>query len=245
MQFKTFVATAALLSTLLHGITCAPLPLGHTIDTSVQTTGTPQYDADAGRVNQAVTDAHAQIQLMHTAIHNPTVPAHKEAIEKAFGKNPDMDALRNHVNTLRDGHITVSHVRSNQLGDHTLASTNPATGEIRLGSAFHEATDKERAGTIVHESTHALGNTRDWWSKNDAGTYTSHTNADRPDNALSGYHHLSTGLHMPGKHPNKQFQTLRAENSPQMHLNADSWRHFGNKLTSGQDTSGAGPSSSR
>jgi hypothetical protein len=242
MQLKTFVTTAALLLALFHGITCAPLT--HEI---LQGQGSKYagYSEDAARIDKAVTDAHSRIDAMHTAIHNPTVPAHAKAIEKAFGKTPDMEALKTHVDALRNGHIQISNARSGNLDPNALAATNTDSKHIRMGAAFHDKlTDQQRAETVIHEASHAISGTKDVWEKDPKTKQWSAPDlvVGRPEGAILGYHRESSGLHLPGQHPNKQFKQLRAENSPQMHMNADSWATFSHKLEKYQGSSGAGSS---
>jgi len=238
MQLKTFVTTAALLFALFHGITCAPLTHNILQGQGSQYAG---FQEDSARIDKAVGDAHTRIEAMHTAINNPTDPIHAKAIEKAFGKTPDMAALRTHVDALRAGHITINNARSGNLDANALAATNTATKHIRMGAAFHDQlTDQQRAGTVIHEASHAILGTKDVWEK-DASTnqWTAPEGViGQTKGALLGYHRES-GFHLPGMHPNKQFKQLRAENSPQMHMNADSWATFSHKLQKYQGGSGS------
>ncbi|CAA7262866.1 unnamed protein product [Cyclocybe aegerita] len=89
---------------------------------------------------------------------------------------------------------------------------------IALYDKFHERTHDQRVGTLIHEASHAVGGTRDYFTPDKSGKM----------RAISGKETAKLGPG-PGKlcgYLGKNFEELRDKASSVMHLNADSYKLF-------------------
>lgn len=114
---------------------------------------------------QSLEIAHAQVLKMQEVAHkasNGDVEALKH-VHHAFGNNPNLPAIHGHIQALHDGKYSVQDAHGGHSG---MGAYNPNTGHVSFGSAFHSTLtkDHERAGAVLHESSHKILGTKDVWS---------------------------------------------------------------------------------
>lgn len=86
-----------------------------------------------------------------------------EHVHNAFGNNPNLPAIQQHIQTLKNGKYGVQVAHS---GKHGMGETHPTTGHVSFGTAFYSplTEDHERAGSVLHEASHSILGTKDVWS---------------------------------------------------------------------------------
>ncbi|KAF8150131.1 hypothetical protein B0H34DRAFT_862781 [Crassisporium funariophilum] len=164
--------------------------------------------SDRTRVKNAVDDAHGMVGNMQHALDSSN-PQSNRHIVKAFGHNANIPAIQHTVDALHNGRIKVPNPDPTHTG---MGYTNMQTGHVGFGSAFHSpyTTDKERAGTVIHEATHALAGTVDHFS--------AHSGSPHGAGHQRGSDH--TG------YADSHLDHLKQTNSHNLHHNADSYRVF-------------------
>jgi hypothetical protein len=173
--------------------------------------------AQAKTVDKAMVAANKHIDQMHEAITNTHEPHNLKLVQEAFGRKPDFPQIAQNIGQLKSGHIEISTLNKPGSKPTSQASTNMLTGRISLKPGFYEqGKDHEyRGGILIHEATHALFGSHDYFSK-DSGRPLGSTEADKRGNdKLRGYLHSA------------DFEHLKKENSHNMHTNADSYTKLG------------------
>jgi hypothetical protein len=107
--------------------------------------------------------ANEQIDAMHTIVDGHENPKHKAILNEHFGEHHDIEAIKAHVNMLKTGEVKIGAIKDNLKKSTTIAVTHPKTGVIRFGTPAHSAKRpaKSTAGTLLHEASHALLQTKD------------------------------------------------------------------------------------
>ncbi|KAF8150241.1 hypothetical protein B0H34DRAFT_180863 [Crassisporium funariophilum] len=164
--------------------------------------------SDRTRVKNAVDDAHGMVGNMQHVLDSPN-PQSNRHIVKAFGHNANIPAIQHTVDALHNGRIKVPNPDPIHTG---MGHTNMQTGHVGFGSAFHSpsTTDRERAGTVIHEATHALAGTVDHFS----------AHSGSPHGAGQQKHTDHVG------YADSHLDHLKQTNSHNLHHNADSYRVF-------------------
>lgn len=106
-----------------------------------------------------------RIKNMQAVANLPDDQAKKHpAVVKAFGNNANIGEIRNTVNTLESAKITIPH--TDPESHLTQGGTKESNGHVTFGQPFYSSDTNTRAGTIIHEATHAKAGTVDAFDKN-------------------------------------------------------------------------------
>lgn len=124
-------------------------------------------------LSQCIPDIHILVQLanhqidrMHHVVENHHTPYNNLVLTKAFGKNYNIHEIKKNVGLLKSSTVNVATVR-HDLGGANAKTTRP-DGHLHFDHKYYTGkTDRERAGTLVHEAAHSLFNTHDHFT-NDA-----------------------------------------------------------------------------
>ncbi|KAF8906196.1 hypothetical protein CPB84DRAFT_1745063 [Gymnopilus junonius] len=140
-------------------------------------------DANKQKVKgAALKTANRQIGKMETVLNRPN-PQSEPAVVAAFGENANIDEIKKHVQTLKTGKILV--LNAEPANGVTQGATATGNKHVTFGNVFYGSTDKERAGTLIHEASHALNSAVDHFKK-DGTPYAFGGSVDK-SNALVGY----------------------------------------------------------
>ena len=99
------------------------------------------------------------MEAVHAAAQGGDAGA-MEKVKGAFGVTPNMDAIGNNIQGLKNGKFKMGEAKDpNMLGP---GAYNPSTDKVHLGTGFHAGTTpEERAGQVLHEASHAVIGTKD------------------------------------------------------------------------------------
>ena len=100
------------------------------------------------------------------AVLNGPNPETNPHVVNAFGANPNIPAIKDTVGKLENGRILVPHTDPDPK--LTQGGTRTDNKHVTFGSTFYD--DKatppdQRAGTIIHEASHAIAGTVDHFQK--------------------------------------------------------------------------------
>jgi hypothetical protein len=201
-----------------------PLPLK--VDLGEKGDKGKYLEADVNRLHEANAIANLQIHAMHRVVQNPDREEHKKILVNTFGKHYDIGAIKGHVDKLMTGTVQVADVRDKSMPNSALAKTKYSgkpNANIRFGPAYHDSkkTNHDRAGTLIHEASHALLGTKDFFKKSDKTAIVNKSDAKKGD-AISGYMNQY------------RYKLLRDDPKSKMHQNADSWKAFGHHALTGK-----------
>jgi len=192
--------------------------------------GVPRKD-DTDRLHKAERLANLQIDAMYKVVQDPDKKEHKEILVNTFGEHYNIKAISRRVRALKTEMVKVAKARDDSLKPSTIALTRTSTegnsktrtSRVHFSAKYHDdQTDAERAGTLIHEASHALFGAKDYFKK-DGKQKMSRAQADKTEknDKISGY--------LIGK----QYTKLRDDPNSAMHENADSWKAFGHHAFNG------------
>ena len=94
---------------------------------------------------------------------DPHKEEHKKILVHNFGEHHDIDQIKEGVKKLKEGKIGVNNVRKQGVsGKASISTSGSSAGLVTFKDGFHKLkTDDDRAGTFVHEASHALVGTLD------------------------------------------------------------------------------------
>ncbi|KAJ3474010.1 hypothetical protein NLI96_g12699 [Meripilus lineatus] len=193
-----------------------------------------------GRLDQATTDAHAQVQKMREGFNK-----YKEGDEKAtalyeasFGKNADPDKVDKTITALETENLRAK-VGTHDFGDSTIASVPWSSekkgkpwiaGDAQFSAQFHghgpDGLDNAgRAGTVIHEATHQMKKTGD--DVNLSGNIIKAYDGTSKQSGATGYT-SNPNMHKTVAEVNADtsFTDVR-DTAKNMHDNAESYAVFG------------------
>lgn len=114
---------------------------------------------------------------MRATLAKPNDPVNKQRIRDAFGPNANLAEISKTVDGLHSGRLQVASanpaVGDKEKGRPMLAKVSlnknkdgsfHSMGSAKIGSKFHDTTllsDRQRAGTLIHEATHQQRRTGD------------------------------------------------------------------------------------
>jgi len=100
---------------------------------------------------------------MEKVVNDPHKEEHKRILVHNFGEHHDIDQIKEGVKKLKEGKISVNHVHKQGVsGKASMGTSGSSAGLVTFKSGFHKLkTDDDRAGTFVHEASHALVGTLD------------------------------------------------------------------------------------
>ncbi|CAA7263797.1 unnamed protein product [Cyclocybe aegerita] len=176
--------------------------------------GSDGSQANRKAIQDALPVANQKIKNMQAVVGGSNAKNHP-AVVKAFGKDANVGEIKKTVGKLADGRIVVPH--TDAAPGVTEGATNPKNGHVTFGSTFYQSgkSANSRAGTIIHEASHALGKTVDAFDKKGKPyKYGESLPADK----------VKAGVQIGYKDSN--MDKLKATSSSQMHHNADSYRVF-------------------
>ncbi|CAA7263760.1 unnamed protein product [Cyclocybe aegerita] len=176
--------------------------------------GSDGSQANRHAIENAMPVANQKIKNMQAVIGSSNAKSHP-AVRKAFGNDANVGKIRKTVDKLANGRIVVPHTDS--ASGVTEGATNPRNGHVTFGSTFYQSgkSANSRAGTIIHEASHALGKTVDAFDRNGKPyKYGESLPSDK----------VRAGVQIGYKDSN--MDSLKASSSKKMHHNADSYRVF-------------------
>ncbi|PPQ80214.1 hypothetical protein CVT25_003567 [Psilocybe cyanescens] len=143
-MFYPSYATLAVATVLsLQSVLAAPMPMEAKI-------GDGDHKA---KVVETMPVVNQKLKNMKAVINLPDAQAKAHpATVKAFGKNANVAEIRKNINTLDSSKIMIPHTDAEPI--LTQGGTYP-NGHIKFGSAFYSSDKNTRAGTIIHEASHA------------------------------------------------------------------------------------------
>ncbi|KAJ7576675.1 hypothetical protein C8J56DRAFT_1171412 [Mycena floridula] len=175
------------------------------------------YNSDDITANQAAKDHHALIETALVEANkkinimvNVCKPS-KPDLKKWFGAKANCPEIKKVVGLLKDGKINIPSVAAH---GNALGAYDKDHGSVSFGTGFYTGTLADRVGTIIHEATHALGNTVDWFL--DGKPFTEKLTAENK---------VAKGMKN-GYATSPDFAGLLKDHSDQMHHNADSYKVF-------------------
>jgi len=189
----------------------------------------PRNQERVAALHKANKEANSQYKHMERVLANPKKPEHAAVIQKAFGNNPDLTAIAKNVKELKKKTLLVKTVEDTKHGVYAFSRKRRIDNKKHLhftDQFFNRKTALGKAGTLIHEASHQLFDTKDNFEKNAHGTFrpVSKTEADRSQHSVkSGYLH-------------KDYEELKQNASPIMHHNADSYKVFGHHAKYGANT---------
>ncbi|KAF8965927.1 hypothetical protein BDZ97DRAFT_1756937 [Flammula alnicola] len=149
--------------------------------------------------------------------------------------NYNLNQIQQNVQTLKNGKIKVQnaeHFNSvTELPFLGQGVTIPKTGIVSFGAAFHSSNLHTQGGTVIHEATHTLLDTKDNWVP-----VPPHSNQHLPPHLnqhVPPYHPVLEQTGLNGYIDSPDFQHLKDTNSHNMHMNADSYRMLAHTCTLG------------
>jgi hypothetical protein len=121
-------------------------------------------------IHADVQAANQQIDAMHTIAHDHEKPEHKAILNEHFGEHHNIDAIKQHVATLKTGEVKIGAIKDTAMGSQYAktkwgpGTTNP---KVHFGGLSHTAgrTAQDTAGTLVHEASHALWQSKDHYAR--------------------------------------------------------------------------------
>lgn len=114
--------------------------------------------------------ANHQLKQVAIVTDNHEDPINKMFLQKAFGPNYNIEKIKEGVKTMRHSTVTVDTVRADlKRGVNAMTTYRPrpnGTGSSSPAVHFDNnyymlKTDRQRAGTLIHEASHALLKTKD------------------------------------------------------------------------------------
>jgi len=215
---------------------------------------TPEETANKGRIDAAVTLANTQIDNMRKSVDKVREGDAKATanFHAAFGKKAKIDLVDDTVTALQNGDIRVQlatqdFTEGKKEGDDEPDDRSQPTialvpwSQMRTGGPWrpngvqlspqfhgvgHDALDDAgRAGTLIHEATHALSNTGDDINKSGEIIRVDDNNKSQPSgkNGYSSNHNMHKTL--AEVENDKSFTDVR-DSVPNMHDNAESYAIF-------------------
>lgn len=98
--------------------------------------------------------------MMSQVVKNHERPYNKLILNQAFGKGHDLEEIKQNVKALKHSDVMISTVRGH-LDKNTFAWAH-SNGKIEFDHKYYTLkTDRERAGTLIHEASHAILGTKD------------------------------------------------------------------------------------
>ncbi|KAF9044024.1 hypothetical protein BJ165DRAFT_1404897 [Panaeolus papilionaceus] len=125
--------------------------------------------------------ANNRLGKMLAALNGP-MPGQNNVIMTAFGPQANILEIRNRVEKMINGRLLVQ--SPDIYPNVEMAATGASTKVLLFGRLFFIATEKERAGTIIHEASHALAETVDYFDQK-GNPYALKTNV--PGKLIVGY----------------------------------------------------------
>ncbi|KAF9523507.1 hypothetical protein CPB83DRAFT_862811 [Crepidotus variabilis] len=136
---------------------------------------TPGGQKRVDNVKQAAVNAHTGMEQSARVANFPENPENHAILVEVFKKDfmTLIDTIRKNVETIRDGKLEIVDINS---GDVRHAATDRKSKEVYLGPNFHSEfkSDQQRAGTLIHEASHALVGTSDYFAKSDGKPISTH-----------------------------------------------------------------------
>jgi len=255
MRSFYYLAILIALGNFASVVQSAPLPLqigtiyGHNdLNNNTPRPLTVEEQEHANNIHVATAQAHEQVLHMQNLLNQPDEIAHPHLVN-AFGEGYNKAMIKATVDHLAAGTIHIGNVNQPNVGEserHTAETWGSQTDHPRISlmSKFHEMNPDARAGTIIHEATHAIDDTRDLFS-----AHPSSPNKFMPlhpqdeankraqgHDVKAGYHHDSGTGEL-----TQDFKDLRNNAGKVMHKNADSFKVLAHTATHGLGTNPPAP----
>ena len=112
--------------------------------------------------------ANSQYKHMERVLADPHKPEHAAVIQKAFGDKANVKAIAENVKKLKKETLLVKTVEEKMPGVVAFARTRPEDKKKHLhfaDSFFNKKTPLGQAGTLIHEASHQLFDTKDNFEK--------------------------------------------------------------------------------
>jgi hypothetical protein len=178
---------------------------------------------------------------MHEVIKDHGAPHNRKLIEEAFGSSPNIRKITKNIAKIMDGQVKIGAVNDPVPDDgHRALAKTSDTGIIRLTEGFHakDLDDRHdyRGGVLIHEASHALLGTTDYFSKETGRRLTVAESDARDSNTMlkgctaftDALPHPCTNLSCSSTDAHsKDFELLKKKYPDVMHTNADSYKKFG------------------
>ncbi|KAF8902545.1 hypothetical protein CPB84DRAFT_1846197 [Gymnopilus junonius] len=230
----------------------APLPLeigtiyGHNdLNNPVPRPLTPADHQYEQNIRTAAEQAHQQVLNMQRLLNGPHEEAHPHLVN-AFGENYNKPCIKETVDQLAQGTIHIGDMNQANKGEKAdrIAETYESQARVSLMNKFHQMDPAARAGTIIHEATHALAGTRDLFNSppgNSNDIKPLHPQAKASMEAAR--HTIKVGYHYDGNTGglHQDFVDLKQNAGRVMHKNADSYKVLAHTATHGLRTNPPAP----
>ncbi|KDR84163.1 hypothetical protein GALMADRAFT_151166 [Galerina marginata CBS 339.88] len=181
---------------------------------------------DEAILQEANHEANDQYIHMLRVLDHPEDASHKRIITKSFGPEPELGEIRKNVKLLISEDLKVGDVRLPEgFNPGVLGYMIPGVNTLHFTHEFYsDLSKKGRAGTVIHEATHALFGSKDYFTR-DTGP-----KGIQPISKADAKHvpHHVGYLHA-------DFDMLKNKASGVMHKNADSYLAFGHYAKYGPD----------
>ncbi|KAF8972015.1 hypothetical protein BDZ97DRAFT_1782744 [Flammula alnicola] len=171
-------------------------------------------------LRKANKEANSQYKYLERVLADPKKPEHAAAMREAFGNNPDLTAIAENVKLLKKKTLLIKTVEEpfnpNKPGNIAFSRTRKSDGKKHLHFGdrfFNRKTALGQAGTLIHEASHQLFDTKDNFEQTGPGTF----------------HPVSKKETGKSKHPVKSGYLHRD-------YNADSYKAFGHYAKYGAKT---------
>ncbi|KAJ3498149.1 hypothetical protein NLJ89_g10256 [Agrocybe chaxingu] len=167
-------------------------------------------------------EANSQIDELDKLLKQPK-KIYMPHIINTFGLDANVKEIKKVVKKLKTGTIKISKVHAGKK-EKTNASSNPEEGSIKLYEGFYaKHSHRSMAGTLIHEATHALAGTHDFFSSD--GKFT-----PKP------YHEVNKKKDYSGNYSKSaHWSLLVSKGSKNMHHNADSYKLIAHTAKYGLD----------
>ncbi|KAF9523506.1 hypothetical protein CPB83DRAFT_862810 [Crepidotus variabilis] len=163
-----FVVAISICFLTILGTTASPIPVNVDIKNEQAHVNTPLGQFHVNNIKQAAVTAQSGMHESARVAHFPENPENHAILVEVFKKDfmIFIDTIRKNVETIRDGKLVIADINSAKTD---LAATSPKTNEVHIGPKFHSLgrTDDQRARTLIHEASHALAGTKDYFAKSD------------------------------------------------------------------------------
>ncbi|KAF8884560.1 hypothetical protein CPB84DRAFT_1867075 [Gymnopilus junonius] len=170
--------------------------------------------------------AHEQVMNMKNMLdHEVDHPQLHDHLVNAFGPNYNKAEIKKTVDRLAGGAFDIGSTNAPNTGEYAgvaaKTSSNARTARVGITEAFHKLTPEAQAGALLHEASHAIALTKDYFGP-DAHNHIDSLKSEngKTEGTKSGYAHTD-------------LDHLKQHASDVMHKNADSYRVFGHTATHG------------
>ncbi|KAF9044149.1 hypothetical protein BJ165DRAFT_1405003 [Panaeolus papilionaceus] len=126
--------------------------------------GSDGPQANRLKIDNALIEANDKLTKMTAFLNGPS-PGTQKAFTDAFGTNANIAEIKKRVAAIYTGNIVIYDAEASPLATQGATDVSVTPPKIYFGSVFYSSTTsiEDAAGTIIHEASHALVGTTDYF----------------------------------------------------------------------------------